>query len=182
MHLPASTGRARRAILLGLTLAAGCGAPDLGREFTLHGVRIRVDTDAPFAQREEFPARVEDVIAISLAYWGGAWDDLRGRELTFSTGPYVACAGAARASGCFDGAIRVATWDPGVGTVDCVEQTVLVHEIGHAILGDATHRDARWMELEPVADALAGRVGFGPDGVTSCTVHVALWRHPLDEP
>ena len=182
MRLPPSIGRARRLTPLVLLLAAGCGAPDPAREFILHGALIRVETDAPFAQQEEFPARAETVIAVSLAYWGGSWDDLRGRSITLSAGPYVTCTGTARASGCFDGHIRVASWDPGVGTVRCLEQTVLVHEIGHAVLGDALHSDRRWMELGPVAKELSGGVGWGPDGASTCVVSVDVWRHPLDEP
>ena len=182
MHLPAFTGRARGATLLVLLLAAGCGAPDPAHEFDLHGAVIRVETDAPFAQQETFPARAETVIAVALAYWGGSWNDLRGRTVTVSAGPYVACKGTARASGCFDGHIRVASWDPGVGTVRCLEQTVLVHEIGHAVLGDAMHTDRRWMELEPVAEELAGGVGWGPDGASTCAISVNVWRHPLDAP
>ena len=74
------------------------------------------------------------------------------------------------------------TRDPGVGTVSCVEQTVLVHEIGHAVVGDPLHQDPRWMEFDSLATALAGGTGWGPEGATSCEVFPGVWRHPLDGP
>ncbi len=71
------------------------------------------------------------------------------------------------------------TADPSFGGFRCVEETVLVHEIGHAVLGDPMHEDPRWMDLEPVAEALGGRVGYTADGVADCTIFVSVWRHPL---
>ena len=163
-------------------LAAGCAGKGDGADFTVHDVGIRIDTSAAFAHQVGFPARIEAVIGASLAYWGGGWDRLAGRELTLSNGPYVTCGDARSASGCWDGNLRISTWDPGVGTVACVEQTVLVHEIGHAIVGDRLHQDPRWMEFDSVAAALAGGTGWGPDGATTCQVSVSVWRHPLDAP
>jgi hypothetical protein len=172
--------RPRLATLLIAFVATACSgdAPD----FYLHDTAVRVDTDAPFAHAPEFPSRLESTIDAALAYWGGDWAILRGREITLSGASYVSCRGTDRALGCYDGDIRVSTSDPGIGAFQCVEQTVLVHEVGHAVIGDRLHEDPRWMELEPVQDALRGRVGYSADGEVECAIYVSVWRHPLGVP
>lgn len=170
--------RASRAVGPLLTLAVtACGGRQA--DFYVHGAEVVVATDAPFAHQAGFPARFEDVASVALTYWGGDWSALQGRTITFSSGAVVPCEGVASASGCFDGDVWVSDTDPGVGEVSCVEQTVLVHEIGHAVLGDPLHEDPRWMELDPVGEALAGRVGYTPGGTVDCVISVSVWRHPL---
>ena len=44
------------------------------------------------------------------------------------------------------------TRDRSDGTFSCVEETVLVHEIGHAVIGDADHTDPRWMEMDGLSE------------------------------
>jgi hypothetical protein len=158
-------------------VATGCGgrAPD----FYVHDTAVVVETPAPFAGRPEFPARFESTISAALAYWGGSWNHLRERTITLSGEPYVACGGNSHALGCYDGDVQIVTSDPGIGTLRCVEQTVLVHEIGHAVIGDPLHEDPRWMQLEAVADALSGRVGYTAEGEVDCAIYVSVWRHPL---
>lgn len=169
-------GRALAAAALAL---AGCGeAPG----FSVHGVHVIAETDAPFARQPDFPARIESTMDASLRYWGGGWQDLAGMSVTLSGAPYVPCGGASSSLGCYDGAIRVTTQDPGSGTFSCVEQTVLVHEIGHAVIGDPLHEDPRWMQLEPVEAALAGRVGYTGKGEVECVISPSVWRHPLGLP
>jgi hypothetical protein len=163
--------------LLVLTTAA-CGRDAV--DFEVKGLGVHVETDAQFAHQPAFPSRLEEVLDASLRYWGGHWSELAGRTLTLSSGPYVACAGVPGALGCYDGNLRVSTWDPGVGTVRCVEQTVLVHEIGHAIIHDPRHLDPRWMDLTAVAEALAGGVGYGAGGEGPCDIAVSVWRHPAE--
>jgi hypothetical protein len=168
------------ALALGLA-AAGCS--DRPADFYVQGTGVVVETDAPFANHQEFPRRLEEVVSVALRYWGGAWRDLEGATITFSGSQYVACGGHERALGCHQGnEMRISTIDPGLGTVHCVEQTVLVHEIGHAILGDQLHEDPRWMQLEPVRDELEGGDGYTPDGWVECAIAVSVWRHPLGRP
>ncbi len=158
-------------------VAASCDGRQA--DFYVRDTAVVVNTSAAFASRPEFPARIESTVAVALAYWGGNWKDLRGTTITLSGEPYVSCRGNPRALGCYDGDIRITTADPSFGTFRCVEQTVLVHEIGHAVIGDPLHEDPRWMDLEPVADALSGRVGYTGDGEADCTIFVSVWRHPL---
>jgi hypothetical protein len=165
--------------LLVALAAAGCQrAP----EFRVHGVNVVVDSIAPFALRPDLPPRVESTIQVALEYWGGSWRDLDGRTLTLVGDTYVECEGRHDAVGCFDGDLRVATRDVAAGTYACVEQTSLVHEVGHAILGDPLHEDPRWMQLEAVAAALSGRPGYAADGEVPCVRDVSGWRHPLGRP
>jgi hypothetical protein len=164
-----------------LALAAACGAPPPGATFRVHGAEVFVDSRAPFAASDDLPERVTSTMAVALAYWGGDWRAIDGLILTLTDEPTVAC-GTRKALGCTQGdEMQVVTSDPGAGTFACVEQTVLVHEIGHAVIGDPSHTDPRWMGFDFVAEALGGRVGYGADGAMDCAIHPSVWRHPLDE-
>jgi hypothetical protein len=170
--------RRRGGAALALALAAGCGQP---AGFPLHGARVVVQSDAPFTRQPDFPARLESTVDVALRYWGGGWESLEGATIELSGEPSVPCGGAP-ALGCWDGDLRITTRDPGAGTFACVEQSILVHEVGHAVLGDPRHEDPRWMRLEPVEDALAGRVGYTDGGTVECLLSPSVWRHPLGEP
>ena len=63
------------------------------------------------------------------------------------------CASAPEAIGCYDGDIRVSTRDVSF-TYYCVEETVLVHEVGHAVIGDPDHLDYPRRMLHVVADRI----------------------------
>ena len=167
------------AIALGSTLVAACGGPPGTPAFAVHDASVVVETSAPFAGQPDFAPRVESTIGTALAYWGGGWQDLAGWTVTLTDDPRVPC-GAGEALGCAEGrSIRLTTVDPGLGGFACVEQTVLVHEIGHAVIGDPLHEDPRWMQMQPVSDALSGRVGYTADGEGPCTIYVSVWRHVL---
>jgi hypothetical protein len=167
-----SSSLAALALLLATT---SCGG---GADFYVNGVGIVVRTDAPFARSADFQGRVEGTIQVALAYWGGGWGDLAGRRISLLEGPYVPCGDSTGAIGCYDGDLAVSASDPGVGTFSCVEQTVLVHEVGHAVIGDPDHTDPRWMDFSAVSAALDGRVGYVDGGVTRCELFVSVWRHP----
>lgn len=161
-----------------VALAAGCGR---SADFEVHGALVFVETSAPFAHERDFPARLETTLDAALRYWGGGWGALSGAAVVLSGEPYVSCGGG-KALGCYDGDIRLTTSDPGAGTFDCVEQTVLVHEVGHAVIGDRLHEDPRWRQFEPLADALSGRPGVSARGTVDCLVSVSVWRHPAGQP
>ena len=166
------------AATLALALAA-CGGQEA--DLVLHATPIVLETSAPFARAPDFPARLESTIDAALRYWGGSWGALSGTTITLSGERYVSCGGSP-ALGCYDGAIRITTADPGTGTFDCVEQTVLVHEIGHAVIGDRLHQDPRWMQFGGLADALSGRAGHAAGGDVACEIFVSVWRHPAGTP
>jgi hypothetical protein len=170
---------AKTALLL-LSVVAGCG-PDHGADFYVHGAGVHVKTGAPFASRPDLPARMDGALGAALQYWGGSWEDLAGVQITLLDGPYVPCAGTPGAVGCYgDGVLRISTSDPGAGVFRCVEQTVLVHEVGHAVLGDPGHTDPRWMDFEAVQKALAGLRGYTAEGEADCELFLSVWRHPPD--
>lgn len=170
-------GTRQALVLMTATLLAGCGgerAPD----FRVRGVGVILETDAPFASRVDLPVRLESTIDAALSYWGGDWSALEGTTITLVGDQYVACS-AANAIGCNDGDIRVSTRDPSIGPWQCVEQTVLVHELGHSIIGDPGHTDPRWMDFVPVEDSLSGRTGYDAGGEVPCTLYPSVWRHVL---
>lgn len=176
----------RRGAVVTLLLASGCGqavAPGAPQELDVHGVTVVLATSAPFSQAPDFPARIESTLAAALAYWGGGWTDLDGATVELSDAPHVACGTSSAALGCQEGrSIRLTVQDPSVGQFACVEQTVLVHEVGHAVMGDPMHLDPRWMELEPVRQALEGRIGYTQEGQVPCILYVSVWRHLIGVP
>jgi hypothetical protein len=171
-----SLGRPDRTWFAALALLGlgACGRP--GADFSVHGVGVVVRSDAAFVQTSDFPDRVESTLSVALAYWGGRWEDLQGRTITFDGGA-VTCGGVTGAAGCFDGELHVSTSDLG-SAFSCVEQTVLVHEVGHAVIGDAAHADARWMDFSEPERQLQGRIGYAPAGEVACPIFVSVWRHP----
>jgi hypothetical protein len=177
-HLPPPCRPYRALVLAGLLVAACGSRPD----FELHGVGVLVHSQVPFATRPDLAARLESTVDEALGYWGGEWSDLRGVTITLEEGRYVTCAGHASAAGCLEGReLRLSTQDLG-SPFACVEATVLVHEIGHAVIGDPGHTDARWMDFDPLARSLDGRTGYTADGEVACRVFVSVWRHPLGQP
>jgi hypothetical protein len=166
----------RLAYAAALTLAA-CGGPS--PDFKVHGAGIVVRSDAAFTKQPDFPSRVGSTLEAALAYWGGTWSDLQGKLITFEGAQHVSCGEATSAVGCYDGDIRVSTRDFGL-TFYCVEETTLVHEVGHAIIGDPSHMDPRWLDFGDVARSLAGRRGYQDRYELPCEIFVSVWQHPPD--
>lgn len=171
----AAFGR-RLGAAVGLFLAA-CGGKSPA--FTLHGAGIVVESDAAFTKEADFPSRVETTIDAALRYWGGGWKNLEGTTISFERSRHVSCGDRTGAVGCYDGDIRVSTRDVGF-TYYCVEETTLVHEVGHAVIGDAGHTDPRWLDFRALEGSLAGRTGYGEHGELPCKIFVSVWRHPPD--
>ncbi len=180
-------GRGYLVVALVGPLLAACGG---GQGDTSQAAQVRslgrltlvVESDAPFTRAPDFDARVESTLEAALQYWGGSDALLDHHTLRIVDTASVECGGR-ESLGCVDGGeIRFTTKDPGVGTVACIEQTVLVHEIGHVVLGDPNHTDPRWMELDPVAAELSGRVGYVEGGTVPCQTYLSVWRHPLGTP
>jgi hypothetical protein len=170
-------GAKRIGAVLALAILAGCGGEVEAPDLVVRNTGVRIRTDAAFARNPDFPTRVESTAQAALEYWGGDWDSLDGRVITFEGAAYVACGSQGNSVGCFDGNLRVSTQDAGQ-QVRCVEETVLVHEIGHAVIGDAEHTDPRWMDFTAVLEALRGRPGYAEGGEAPCDLAVSVWRHP----
>lgn len=168
----------KRAALIGLVTLAACGEAALpAPDFAVRGAFVVIRSGAPFVQRPDFPARIESTIDAALGYWGGTWQSLEGRTITLYGSQYVPCAGTPDAVGCYDGDVRVSTRDVSF-TYSCVEETVLVHEVGHAVIGDLDHTDPRWMDFASLALALGGRTGYSDAGEVACQLWVSVWQHP----
>lgn len=162
------------AVTLGVAACSRGGPP----EFTVRDVAVVVNSDAAFTRAGDFPARLQTTIDAALTYWGGNWDQLAGKVVDLEGASALRCGTVEHAVGCSDDAgIRISTKDAGAA-VRCVEETVLVHEIGHAVIGDPDHRDPRWMDFADVARQLDGRLGYTETGVSDCPVYVNVWRHP----
>jgi hypothetical protein len=149
-------GRAGRACaaLASAVLATGCFEP--ARELDVDGVRVTMDADSaatPFAHDARFEARLERMMRLGAEYWSGS-DDLapwRGWELRFEASAMNCGSLEGRAVGCTDESghlMEISTKDPSSyhykWQVPCVEVTEVIHEMGHALIGDGDHRDRRW--------------------------------------
>jgi hypothetical protein len=175
----------RIALLAAVFALAACGGQpqdqQVQQEQQVQGMRVVLQTTAAFSRAPDFDSRVQSTVDAALRYWGGSWSDVNGRTITLVDDPSVECNRAA-SLGCFDGNIRMTTRDPSIGTFSCIEETVLVHEIGHAVIGDFDHTDPRWMEMDSLAAELSGRVGYSDAGEVPCATYVSVWRHPLGSP
>ncbi len=158
-------------------LLASCGG-ERSPDFYIHGTGVIVDSRVPFVRNEDFARRIETTVDAALAYWGGSWRNLEGRTITLEDAQYVTC-DTPNAIGCNDGDIRMSVQDPSFGPWQCVEQTVLVHEVGHSVVGDPMHSDPRWMDFGPVLATLSGRTGYGEVGEVPCVLFPSVWRHVL---
>jgi hypothetical protein len=168
--------------VLGALVIASCGSSAASvaqPDFAVRDVAVVIRSEEPFTRAADFPARVESTLDAALEYWGGRWSDLAGRSITFEGNQTVACGTHAGAFGCYDGNIRLTTRDPAF-PFSCVEQTVLVHEVGHAVIGDAGHEDPRWMDFGTVMARLDGRRGYAQGGEADCRLFVSVWQHPPD--
>ena len=171
-------GIGRGAVALALGSLIGCGTAEAPTpDFYVRGTGIVVNSSAPFTQRPDLPQRIESTIGAALRYWEGNWLVLQGRTVTLEGDRHVTCPGSADAIGCYDGNIRVSTRDVTFAYY-CVEETALVHEVGHAVIGDPAHLDPRWMDFASLTQELAGRTGYGPDGEAPCQIWTSVWQHP----
>lgn len=145
----------RPALLAAFALACG-GPPEKHiASFALdQGATVRVESTAPWAGSPSLRGDIATIVAASLRYWRGM--NLDGWTIEITDGP-VDCpfAHEGQANGCSIGAERrilvstMAYVDTGSGEpiqAKCPEQTVLIHEIGHAIISDIRHTDPRWTD------------------------------------
>lgn len=129
-----------------MLLAAACGGPERSP------LSVAVDGPiAPYApdyvSAPDLEQRVSAVADGAAQVWGAPADDLAGYRILLEQQPFDCGRSgedAERIVGC--------TWQDrrliqvlALGAA-CPEATALPHEIGHAILGDNEHRDARWRD------------------------------------
>jgi hypothetical protein len=169
----ATAARIAVALVIGSAACGGGHAPD----YEIHGVGVVVHSSAAFTRSGDFASRVENTVDAALLYWRGGWANLRGKTIHFEGERYVRCGGVQSAIGCYDGDIHVSTQDAGV-TFTCVEQTVLVHEVGHAVIGDPDHLDPRWMDFAPLEADLESRNLDLAGPAPPCRIAVSVWKHP----
>ncbi len=141
------------------SLLAACGSgwpapPDFvlknGLAVSVSGTRAEWAKDRPSLADE-----LESTTSAALRFWGGASSSLEGWELVFTDTPIADCGGV-RAEGCTTTSgdyMQVVVRAHCVDSYPYVEQTI-IHEIGHAVIGDHDHLDPRWGRL---GDVFPGR-------------------------
>jgi len=149
---PRFTGRTRLAILLAL-LAGACGAdpaqapvplfPETSTVGHAHGARLVADPAAEVPVRTGgLVAEAERSIEVGAIVWGADVTVLEGWTIAFQGGRF-ACQSrptSPRAAGCTH---REQGWIQAGPDGGC-RTSALVHEIGHVLIGDTGHLDARW--------------------------------------
>lgn len=146
-----------RLAALTLLMAAACGGPEAPAAVAFpgsatigeaHGARVVA------VPRAEFPiettgllAEVERSIEVGAEVWGVDDGVLSGWTIAFQGGwfPCQTAAGAEWTWGCTYPAHRLVYAAPDDGPLRC-RSSVLVHEIGHVVIGDPAHTDPRWVE------------------------------------
>lgn len=164
---PAFTRRHLAAALPLAALLAACGeaprpspAASFDADATLGwvgGARLVADPHAEFqVERAGLVEEAGRTIALGAALWGAApATALDGWVIVFSGGwfPCRTAQGATWTWGCTYPAEAVIYAAPDDGPTRC-RTSVLVHELGHVVLGDGDHADPRWA-LVPAVAAMA---------------------------
>jgi hypothetical protein len=120
------------------------------------------------------------MMRLGAEYWSGS-DDLapwRAWELRFEASAMNCGSLEGRAMGCTDHGDRVmsvSTKDPSSyhykWQVRCVEVTEVIHEMGHALIGDHDHRDPRWRRFGPLLE----KVLFEDEGLVDAQCRYHGW-------
>ena len=120
-------------------LAVACGGSPL--EVKVHPAPDAQALMPDWVHDPGLPERTRSAVAIMARGWGGEAGAMDGWTLYVSSAA-VECEGTA--VGCTDHRfheVYVTPW-----SARCVEETTLGHEIGHVVIGDHGHADARWHE------------------------------------
>lgn len=132
-----------RALVVALTLGmmiSACGPEPLAVEFR---------SSVAWTQQSDAESRVRALADRAAQFWGGDLDQLDGWLVIVQDGT-VQCGDSVQV-GCTEfwplkritlSALAGEGWHP-----SCAEQTLLAHEVGHAILYDVDHSDPRWAEI-----------------------------------
>ena len=135
-----------------LALLAGCAVPQTDCRTTdtievVEGICVEAPSTVEFPIVDTAPLARQTERALSLAarVWGLEPGALTGWTVRYQRG-WLAC-GTTWTYGCAFPAARLIVAAPGPS--GCAAG-VLIHEVGHALIGDMAHADPRWTE----ADAL----------------------------
>ena len=146
--MQSSTSAARRTLATVALLAAACGGPAPERAALAVTVDGPVAPYAPdYLAAPDLEAHVVAAATNAAQAWGGGPGALDGYRVVLEQKPFdCGRAGdeADRIVGCTwanERLIQVLA----LGAA-CPEATSLAHEVGHAVIGDAAHRDGRWSD------------------------------------
>src|SRR3990172_683808 len=111
------------------------------------------------------PSRIYKLLDVSARYWGAEGiEALESYTVKLQDEP-VGGGNSGKHWGECD-AILMSTGAP----YQCLEQTALAHEVGHAIVGDHDHKDPRWQ-----SDRLWSLAVELSEGVSDCVVSPRWW-------
>lgn len=130
--------------LAAMAALAGCDG--------LEPLRFELDSQAAWARRSDAERRLRDLADRAARFWGAAGaQDLGGWTIFVRDPPLDGYCLQVNVGGCTSLAgsrIILSASTPVLGAVvHCPENTVLPHELGHAILRTPTHDDPRWALL-----------------------------------
>ncbi len=106
------------------------------------------DPKAPaWVHAQALAERTSTAADAAARVWDGSPSGLDGWTVDYVSGPFIDCDGT-HADGCsYSNSLGGGTMRIRVEvSATCLEATSLVHEVGHAIIGDHDHHDPRWSD------------------------------------
>lgn len=154
-------------ILAALLVGPGCGelrSPMCDHK--IEGLCVSFRSERPWVNRADLLNRVHHLVEESLHYWGADWSAVSGWSILVQD--QMIDGYAMGRSYMNSREIVVSTeW-----AKDCVEQSPIPHELGHAIIYDPGHVDARWRGFDPLASAMTE---YTRDLGDLCYVYPLMW-------
>jgi hypothetical protein len=142
-----------------MLLAGGCAQ---GRcDFHSHGGCIEFTYDV--SGIPDLQARVDKLLDLEMAFWD--LHSLDGWKVQFRATQSYDCYLVMQNDGCTNYFLREMSVYVAVDADGCFESAELLHELGHFKLGDPTHSDAKWHDIDP---QFAPIVWDRPDAADSC--------------
>ncbi|ACL66538.1 conserved hypothetical protein [Anaeromyxobacter dehalogenans 2CP-1] len=175
----AAVGRAGRLRGAGAAVAAAAALLSLAAcdpwhcSFESHGACV--EFESPPADLEAARARMDRLLELELPFWN--LHSLSGWRIQYRDTTEYVCYLATRNEGCTDYIQHTLSLHVPDDSGGCFEAAELLHELGHYKLGDPTHSNPRWKDVDA---AFAGIVWDRPDAPAECRkryqgIRLGMW-------
>lgn len=160
-------GGSLRQIVFGIIAIALSACSPWHCDFTVKGACVEFETtptDIPGYQ-----ARLERLLELEMPFWGVS--DLNGWRIQYRNTEDYLCYLVPKDAGCTDYVEHTLSVYIPQDAPDCFEAAQLLHELGHYTLGDPTHTNPKWKDVD---GQFAADAWDRPDAPASC---VSRWGY-----